>query len=58
MRPQVNKKASESGMDDHDSHADDRVERYATPQYQLPEDELAADEACPTCVFLSDNRSG
>ncbi len=58
MRPQANKKPSEGSMDDHDRHADDRVERYPTPQYQLPEDELAANEACPTCVFLSDNRSG
>jgi len=57
MRPHAGKNASESGMEDQDRHADDRIERYATPQYQLPEDEIAADEACPTCVFLSDNRS-
>jgi hypothetical protein len=35
-----------------DRHADDRVARHATPQYQCPEDVRAADPACPTCVFL------
>lgn len=35
------------------AHADDRVERFDTPQYQSPEDEEAfeAEGECPTCVF-------
>jgi hypothetical protein len=35
-------------------HADDRVERHATPQYQVDADREAfeARGSCPTCVFL------
>lgn len=35
---------------------DNRVERFDSPQYQHPNDELAADLDCPTCVFLTDFR--
>lgn len=31
---------------------DDRVERYATPQYQSAADEAAADPQCPSCIWL------
>ena len=39
--------------------ADDRVQRSATPQYQHPEDERAAQsnlaaDGCPGCVWLDD----
>ncbi len=36
------------------AHADDRVERWSTPQYQTDEDRqrVAAAPDCPTCVFL------
>lgn len=39
------------------SGSDDRVERYPDPQYQRPEDRVAAEAAfasdgCPSCVFL------
>jgi len=35
-------------------HADDRVERHGTPQYQCEEDRALAEASgeCPTCVFL------
>ncbi len=32
-------------------HADDRVARHSTPQYQSEEDAALADPACPTCIF-------
>ena len=32
-------------------HADDRVARHASPQYQTAADEAMADPRCPTCVF-------
>lgn len=35
-------------------HADDRVERHSTPQYQNEADARAADPACPSCVFPAD----
>jgi hypothetical protein len=35
-----------------DAHADDRVARSATPQYQSDADRAAADPACASCVFL------
>ena len=41
---------------DADAHSDDRVERFGTPQYQTAADAEAADESCPTCVFLEDAR--
>lgn len=49
MRP------SKRGSGKKSSHADDRIERFDTPQYQLesdiPDDASAA--ACDTCVFLA-----
>jgi hypothetical protein len=41
------------------SQSDNRIERFPNPQYQLPEDELAArrsleTDGCPSCVWLSD----
>ena len=47
MRPSAKDKRSAE-------HADDRVERYATPQYQLDADREAFEARgnCPTCVFL------
>ncbi len=39
-----------------DSHSDDRVARFDTPQYQTEDDASSADPNCPTCVFLTDNR--
>ncbi len=47
---------------DGDSNAsDDRVGRFPNPQYQTAEDEAEAkvrlaEDGCPTCVFLEDNR--
>lgn len=39
------------------SHAslrgDQRVERYDSPQYQLPDDAVAAEPNCSSCVFLT-----
>jgi hypothetical protein len=48
MRPQP-------GPDDESAAADDRVERFDTPQYQEEADRLAAEETlasggCPTCI--------
>jgi len=34
------------------THADDRVQRFDTPQYQSDEDAAGADQDCPSCVFL------
>lgn len=31
--------------------ADNRVERHATPQYQNPDDQAAADPKCASCVW-------
>ena len=50
MRPDPDKARSESG------HADDRVARHDSPQYQTEADAEAADTNCPTCVFLEDAR--
>ena len=47
MRPKSN--ADRGGTFD-----DDRVERFATPQYQSSEDENLATGACPTCVWLEE----
>ena len=33
--------------------SDQRQPRHDQPQYQTPADAIAADPACPTCVFLS-----
>lgn len=49
MRPQ-------SPRDDAQSHSDDRIARVDTPQYQSAADELDADAACPTCVFLEEQK--
>ncbi len=38
--------------DEGEESGDDRVERFATPQYQSPDDEQMADASCPTCVWL------
>ena len=35
--------------------ADDRAERFDTPQYQTPEDADLADVNCPTCIFADDS---
>lgn len=35
---------------------DDRLGRTSLPQYQFPEDEDAADQNCPSCVFLADGK--
>ena len=51
MRPKSGD-ASKTGKDS--SHADDRIERFATPQYQTSEDARLADPACATCVFLEE----
>ena len=45
MRP----KAKATGEEEVD---DFRTERFETPQYQVPADELAADPHCPTCIFV------
>ena len=34
-------------------HADDRVERFDTPQYQTDADAEAADPECATCVWVA-----
>ena len=52
MRP----RAEDGGRAD-EGHADDRVERHETPQYQTEADRLAAEETlagggCESCVFL------
>ena len=51
MRPQ-NGKEIEPSDDTHGLAGDQRTPRHDTPQYQHPEDALAADSQCPTCVFL------
>ena len=48
MRPDPDKPKGSS------EHADDRVARHDTPQYQTSSDAEAADANCPTCVFLED----
>ena len=35
---------------------DDRTERYSTPQYQHPEDAMAAAADCKSCVFFEESR--
>ena len=52
MRPQP-KTASNNDQPASD-HEDDRIERFDTPQYQLPQDAAAVDGNCPTCIFLED----
>ena len=39
------------------AHSDNRIERFADPQYQLPQDEVEArrnlaQDGCPSCVWL------
>lgn len=51
MRPQKKKGAEAS------QHADDRVARFDTPQYQSESDAEAADPNCPTCIFIKSDRS-
>ena len=38
-----------------DSHEDDRVERFDTPQYQTEADAQAAQQPCSSCVFLEES---
>ena len=45
MRPKATA-AGEEAVDDF------RTDRFATPQYQDPADEIAADPNCPTCIFV------
>ena len=40
------------------SHADSRVQRFASPQYQTAEDAAAADSECATCIFPEDPKTG
>ncbi len=49
MRPKAKTAAQ---TDKQANHADDRVERYDTPQYQTAEDAAVADPLCASCVFL------
>lgn len=44
-----------SASTDKPAHEDDRVERHDTPQYQTAEDASAAQQPCPTCVFLEED---
>lgn len=52
MRPRTD--AAPDAPSEH--HADDRIQRFDTPQYQTEDDaRLAPDpEHCPSCVFLDD----
>lgn len=56
MRPSPKpvKAASETNAS---THSDNRVQRFATPQYQTPEDEANADPHCASCVFLTDPKT-
>lgn len=51
MRPQRDHDI-EPLEDEHGLAGDQRAPRHDTPQYQLPEDALAADPQCQTCFFL------
>lgn len=55
MRPTPKDSAAEA----RDSHADDRVERHTTPQYQNEADELAAVDPseCASCLWLSNEQN-
>lgn len=55
MRP-ASKDAAE---EEHDNHADDRVERHATPQYQSEADAQAAVEPseCASCLWLGNEQN-
>ena len=55
MRPR-SPEDQESSSRNTSTHADDRVERFDTPQYQTPEDAARADAHCPSCVFLEDSK--
>ena len=46
-------RASGQSRGSSETHHDDRVERFDTPQYQSVEDAAVADIDCPSCVFLS-----
>lgn len=48
MRPKKSKGKEKSGFDDN------RIERHATPQYQIASDEQNLEDGCPTCIFLED----
>ncbi len=52
MRPQAGSSQSATAT----THADNRGERFDTPQYQNQLDADAVDPNCPTCVFLSDTK--
>jgi len=49
MRPSP---VSEGTEENDNTHADDRVERFDTPQYQHPSDVEMLEPACPSCIFL------
>ena len=38
------------------TNLDDRSERYSTPQYQHPEDAIALQADCKSCVFFEEFR--
>ena len=38
------------------TNLDDRSERYSTPQYQHPEDAIALQADCKSCVFFGESR--
>ena len=38
------------------TNLDDRSERYSTPQYQHPEDAIALQADCESCVFFKESR--
>ena len=38
------------------TNLDDRTERYSTPQYQHPEDAMAAAADCKSCLFFEEFR--
>ena len=53
MRPKA--KLADGATTDDENHADDRVERFDTPQYQSLQDAEKADSECPSCIFLEAN---
>ena len=38
------------------ANLDDRTERYSTPQYQHPEDAIAVQADCKSCLFFEASR--
>ncbi len=41
-----------------DAEGDDRVERFASPQYQSAADEAIVDASCPSCIWLDREQDG